>query len=473
MRVQIEFCGEPFDRAAVVHTLRQLAMRVGWTLCEGGGERRIVYVTTDTPHALAVHSNDLVILSSSQVCAHLESARAPIPLTNRLPFVHPAQAEPRENFIDADVIAGAHAVMNLWYETQTREKFKDGWIRWREDWWSKFGFVEPTPIADEWLNEIARVAVQLGWMREIPRGNFLNAPFVIVLTHDVDYLPSARDFGLPRFMRALVRQVWLRKNFRDAARLLWNYARRWRANPFWTLNSIQAQERARGARSSFQFVTAPRHRFDPSYKIAQRKIADAIRNLEKDEWEASLHGSYASSRTPNQLAREKRELEQIAQVPVRGHRQHYLNFYPPQLFQEIERAGFAYDSSVGYNDALGARAGTCFPYRPYAFTQKRGYAFWEIPFVVMDTTLATTFRDSAADALRHAQQSLQAVITAGGCAGLLWHAEQSSGVLDPGYDQVYLQLLDWIHAQGGAMVNGGALLQELDARWQATWANET
>jgi hypothetical protein len=161
-------------------------------------------------------------------------------------------------------------------------------------------------------------------------------------------------------------------------------------------------------------------------------------------------------------------LERAVGAPVIGHRQHYLNFHPSRLFDEVEGAGLQYDSSVGYNDASGARAGTYFPFRPFNLARGRAYAFWEIPFVLMDTTLATTYRFSPGEALAHLQAILSGVAQAGGCAALIWHLEQLSGLLDPGYAEVYFELLDWIRAQGGAMVNARDLLSDFDARWHAT-----
>ncbi len=467
MRVQIEFVGEPFDRAAALHILRHLALRVGWTLTTQTAPRKILYVTDAQFDGATAPDDAVVIWADGQARERLQNSSAPIPLApnTRLPFARTTGSF-WPNVIPADVVAGAYAALNLWYETRTRVAANAGWLKWREDWWARSGFDNPLPLADEWLDEIARAAVRLGWMREVPRANFLNAPFVVVLTHDVDYLPGKHDFGLPRFVRALARQIVLRKNFGDAIRLAATYARAWRRNPFDTLCGIAAAEEKYNARSSFQFVARGTSSVDPTYRIASDTLKTELRALNARGWEICLHGSYASSRVADALAQEKRLLEKTLGAPVWGQRHHYLNFYPPQLFEQVARAGLQYDLSVGYNDRSGARAGTLFPYRPF------GYAFWEIPFVLMDTTLATTYRLSAAEAETHAKRVLRQLVDAGGCAAIIWHAEQSSGVLDPGYERVYENLLEWIYARGGALVSGRALLRELDDRWRAAWADD-
>src|SRR5262249_2475063 len=126
----------------------------------------------------------------------------------------------------------------------------------------------------------------------------------------------------------------------------------------------------------------------------------------------------------------------------------------------------------GYNDCSGPRAGTYFPFRPYDLTTNTPHAFWEIPFVLMDTTLATTYRLGDAAALQHAQAILQPVIDAAGCCSIIWHQEQCGGLLDAGFDRVYDALLEWLAVTGVRMTNGAALLPDLDAAWEATLAGD-
>jgi hypothetical protein len=181
-----------------------------------------------------------------------------------------------------------------------------------------------------------------------------------------------------------------------------------------------------------------------------------------------LHGSYRASRTPGKLTAERARLQALARRPILGYRQHYLNFEPAALFREVGQSGLRYDMSVGYNDRSGPRAGTYFPFRPYDLDNRRPCPIWEIPFVLMDTTLATTYRLGAADALAHATRVLEPVTAAGGCVAIIWHQEQCGGLLDPGFDGVYIDLLEWLVQRRGRLTSGAALLPELDAAWRMT-----
>jgi len=463
--VELVFEGRPFDAAAVTHTLRHLAMHVGWRLVPRS-QYRLVYATFAGALSDATSGplfDGIVVPSSPQVGAHLREARTPFPLARDsdgqlVPFPHVHRS--RRGWLDGDVVAGAHACLNLWYEQRTQPAAGDGWILYKQDWMAQAGLSDPAALADRWLKMIYETSLQLGWP-----DTRQHRQFTVVLTHDVDYLPGRRDRGSPRFARTLYRQLLVRRRPLDAWRLLRHYLRESvrSRTPYLEVSRIIAEEGRLGARSSFQFVVDPQHRHDPRY--TDRDIPwSALR----PEWEVCLHGSYLAARTPGKVKAERARLEALAQRAVCGYRQHYLNFQPERLFREVVAAGLRYDMSVGYNDRSGPRAGTHFPFKPFDLSTGQPYGFWEIPFVLMDTTLATTYRLSGAEALLHARAVLEPVVAGGGCVAIIWHQEQCGGLLDPGYDATYLHLLRWLVSKGGQLITGAQCVDEWDAAWQGT-----
>lgn len=460
--VELVFRSRPFDEGAVRHTLRHLAARVGWQLVPHSAHR-IIYLTEDGEVSADARGTPppVVIRSSPEVARHLRDATTPLPLAQcadgLLPFPQAGDRR-RPGWIDADVVAGAHAALNLWFEQQSKPVGEDGWITWEQDWMARVGLPDPRPLADEWLDRIYAASLEVGW----PNGR-AQENFAVVLTHDVDYLPGAWDLGLPRLARTLYRQAVTRARPADALRVAWRYlAAVGRVSPYLEVARIVDEERRRNARSSFQFVVSRTHASDPHY--ARYGLGRAA---PPEPWEICLHGSYLASRRRGQLAAERQRLESLSGRRVLGHRQHYLNFDPAGLFREVDAAGLCYDMSVGYNDRSGPRAATYFPFRPYDLDAGQPHAFWEIPFVLMDTTLATSYQLGPRQALEHAQSALRPAIAAGGCVSIIWHQEQCGGLLDPGYDRVYADLLDWLAAAGARLVNGSAVVGELDAVWEA------
>jgi hypothetical protein len=474
--IEMVFFGEPFDREAVIHTLRHLAMRVGWTF-RPHAERRIVYATTENPARIPTKGGDLVILSSQDVKRHMTESRDGIPLSEenaqRLPFYHPKGHDINKGgWIKADVIAGAHALLNLLYERKTRPEKRDGWMRFAEDWWMGAGFPKPEPLADLWLNNIAFEAEKMGWPRVERRGKdeLIVAPGTVVLTHDCDYLPTHANRGMPRFLRAVLRQLLTRRSVGQAWQIVSKYRHAsFQPAPYNALKSIADEETKLGAISSFQFTVERSHKSDPVYDLrSYYNREDELRNLLRRGFEICLHGSYKAGRTPGQLKREKVELESILGITISGHRQHYLNFHPATFFPELARAGLVYDMSVGYNDMSGPRAGTMFPFRPYDMEKARPISLWEIPFILMDTTLATTYRFSSREALDHCIDQIQPMGKSGGCVSLIWHQEQLSGLLDPGFDGIYWILLKKLKECGIRLSSGERLLPAMDELWKSS-----
>ena len=472
--VEVTFFGEPFDREAVIHTLRHLAMRVGWTF-RPRAERRIIYATTENPGEIPVREGDLVILSSQDVKRHMTESRAGIPLrggnAGRLPFYHPNGDDiNKRGWIKADVIAGAHALLNLLYERKNCPEKRDGWMRFAEDWWTGAGFPKPEPLADFWLNSIALEAEKIGWPHVEKQGKdaLILLPGTVVLTHDVDYMPTHANRGMPRFLRAVLRQLLTRRSAGQAWQIMSKYRKAFfQPMPYNALKSIADEEAILGAISSFQFTVKPRHRSDPVYDLKKYyNTEDDLRRLLHRGFEICLHGSYTAGRTPGQLAGERVELEKILGTSISGHRQHYLNFHPATFFPELERAGLEYDMSVGYNDMSGPRAGTLYPFRPYDIEKAKPFSLWEIPFILMDTTLATTYRFSSGDALDHCIEQVRPLEKSGGCVSLIWHQEQLSGLLDPGFDGVYWTLLKDLKKRGVRLSSGARLLPAMDELWK-------
>lgn len=235
--------------------------------------------------------------------------------------------------------------------------------------------------------------------------------------------------------------------------------------PYLELLTITEKEEEYKARSSFQLIVAHNHQCDPRYNVFSRSINLVLRQMQKQGWEMCLHGSFLSSRITGKLAYERKRLEKALGSEILGHRQHYLNFYPVQLFDEIEKAELRYDMSVGYNDRSGPRAGTLFPYRPYNIENGRPHAFWEIPFILMDSTLASNYRFSAEMAWDHCMNVLKDFK---GCASIIWHQEQMGGLLDDGYDLLYSRLLQWASEQKITFATGFSLLSSLDDAWHKT-----
>jgi hypothetical protein len=114
------------------------------------------------------------------------------------------------------------------------------------------------------------------------------------------------------------------------------------------------------------------------YDVTQ--IADQIQHLVSARREIGLHGIDAWC----DVNKGRAELVTIQRVTGKseiGVRMHWL-FFDENSPVKLEEAGFSYDSTVGYNETAGYRAGTTQAFKPPGATR-----LLELPMHIMDTAL--------------------------------------------------------------------------------------
>jgi hypothetical protein len=155
--------------------------------------------------------------------------------------------------------------------------------------------------------------------------------------------------------------------------------------------------------------------------------------------EIGLHGSYTSLDTESGLAEEFAILQKCGFRPLGG-RQHWLRFSLDRLIPAVEKAWALFDTSLGWQNRIGFRAGACFPFPPYNFAQERPATFLELPLAVMDQALPAK-EDEAFDAVA---ELLATSRTYGwGGISLLWHPEAfGGGQLPMGIGRTFCDLVN-------------------------------
>jgi peptidoglycan/xylan/chitin deacetylase (PgdA/CDA1 family) len=229
-------------------------------------------------------------------------------------------------------------------------------------------------------------------------------------------------------------------------------------DPYWSFDRILEDERRAGGSSTFFVMAGHAHDLDgpvpESYASLRPQLVDT---LLAGGAEVGLHGSYSAADNPERLAAEKAELERLA-GPVQGQRFHFLR----ENLAGVEQAGFAYDSSLGFSDAPGFRAGIAHPFRPWDFERDAPRKLVEVPLAAMDVTLsAERYLNLSVGA---AEERLNALLDwaaeNGGGFAVLWHSEQYDSALLPGWDRLYRRFVEGVDARGGACVQAGQLAEE-------------
>jgi len=269
------------------------------------------------------------------------------------------------------------------------------------------------------------------------------------LTHDIDHvglpfrLRSALGHAKRKKPGALLRDLAAWPSPLDTAELA-------------AVGRLAEISRERKLQGAFYWKAAPRGRFDSGYDVRHPKILRAIEHLRDRGSELGVHPGYHTFRDRPRLAAEVDELSEALRLHSPGGRQHYLR-WAPDTWLDWEACGLRYDSSLGFADAFGFRAGTAFPYRPWSLEQNREIDLIEVPLVLMDCTAVKYMRLRLPEAIERAGRLVERIARTGGVFTVLWH---NTPLLDREYDGWYQAVLDMARGAPGC---------ELPARASDLW----
>ena len=222
-------------------------------------------------------------------------------------------------------------------------------------------------------------------------------PFAVCLTHDVD---AVSLYSLNQSLRSRKAQLLNSNDASQKVRVLAGLGidlalsgiRFKQKDPLHCYERWLKVEKECGAHSTFFFwpglsAVIKRHNTDCMYELTdpvifdnQRcTVAEMIREIDRQGWEIGLHPSWYSFDDADELKRQKDSLEKALGHEIVSIRQHYLHYDIRVTPAVHAAAGFKYDSTLGFNDKVGFRFGTCYPYHLYDLKVEEQLPIMEIP----------------------------------------------------------------------------------------------
>ena len=286
---------------------------------------------------------------------------------------------------------------------------------------------------------------------------------IACLTHDVDH-PSIRkhkwDHTAAGFLlRAVLGSVLRLFRGRLSA---WNVLRNWFAAAKWPLvhfgiardfwNDFDDRYLKLEAGVPSTFFVIPRSGYAgrraegsaPSMRAsayAAKDLESTIQRLLAAGCEIGLHGidAWIDSSAGSDELNEVRGLCGKSEIGVRMHWLYY-NGQTPAL---LEKAGASYDSTFGYNETTGYRAGTAQAYKPLGAER-----LLELPLHAMDTALfyPSYLALSPSKAAARLHQLTDDVVRHGGCLTINWHDRSLSP--ERLWERTYQDLIEYLIERG-------------------------
>ena len=191
-------------------------------------------------------------------------------------------------------------------------------------------------------------------------------------------------------------------------------------------------------------------------------IKKRIQDLEQAGFEIGLHGIDAW-RDPVDGRRETARLKDFTTSPVKGVRMHWL-YFNAQSHRSLDQAGFAYDTTVGYNETVGFKSGTAQVYRP-----REARYLLELPLILQDTALFYPDRMdlSEKDARSLVADLIRKLKYFGGCLTINWH--HRSIAPERLWGDFYKQLLQDLEQNCACFHTARDVVAWFDARRQAVF----
>ncbi len=355
------------------------------------------------------------------VTTHVEDGGAPYVSFGGEPALPPRREGDALRF-ETDLVFAA-----FWWLTGAREHTytRDRWfnISLRGSYLVEQRLIE-RPAISLWAHRI-RAHLEAAGLPATRPDFAQNGGSALTLSHDVDYPEIVRWVELLRAPLAGMRGIRALAHM-TSAKAFWRF-REW----------ADFAETLGGARSCFYFMARQGSLWkfangdpDAFYDVRAPHFAREIAELRARGCEIGLHASFNSPVETERLAREKARIEEVAGAPIAGNRSHYWRLdpvKPHETLDALERAGFLYDTTLGYEFYPGFRRGVCHPYYPWHPSERRQLGILEFAPTWMDNQYDGRLSENGiVDPIAHAKGLLAHVAQTGGVAVIDYHVRGMS-----------------------------------------------
>jgi hypothetical protein len=345
-----------------------------------------------------------------------------------------------------DVFGSAFFLLSRYEEYATAERGEYGWFPLERNALARSGALE-RPLVNEYAELLWKLLRQLwpGLTRPLRRSR-------LVPTHDVDVPWGVYRRNWLRHLRSAGADLALRRDPALAWRRLATAGQVRRgaidADVNNTFDWIMRQSEQRGLTSTFYFLVD-----DANFQLEHPWVLKLLQTIEARGHRLGVHPPLGTAQDPPALkaavdrfrsALRLAGLAALADSALPG-RQHYLQWDPAQTWPAYAAAGLGRDSSCGFPQRIGFRAGICQPFQPFDLRRMQALPLVEEPLCAMEVSLLAAMFEHvplarAVERLIRLGQVCQAF---GGDYVLLWH---NDGLIGRRQQAAYMAVLEALAA---------------------------
>ena len=336
-----------------------------------------------------------------------------------------------------DIVASGFYFLTCWHEYVFSERgLPRGRVDYKESLQYRWDFIE-SPVVDIYCG-LMHYALK-NYLPEFVRDTSWRDDyrFALSLSHDIDYWDFWNEETILQTLSYNYRS-FRERPFRAIYKLLGHY---WHKRIIKghrnSVEKILRREKEIGISSTW-FILARNDYLDKRQNYIDDIVARTQLTGLLAQQDVALHGSPDSAFNLGVLNKEIQALQELGFNPT-GFRTHYLHFDYQKSFSTLEAAGIKYDSTLGYWENIGFRAGTSFPFYPFNIKENRPFRVLEIPLIVMDTTLhsAKAMNLDIAAGKRSINRLINAATDYQSHISLLWHNTTFDPIDYPHWGNLY------------------------------------
>ena len=182
--------------------------------------------------------------------------------------------------------------------------------------------------------------------------------------------------------------------------------------------------------------------FDPQYDIEfHPQLTGKLKHLYNNGREIGAHFAYGTWEDESRMRQEKEKIVAAVGIPdVCSSRQHWFRFSLEKTWRALWEAGIKVDTSLGFTDRLGFRAGFASAFHPYDHDKQMKLPIKVIPTILMDSHLFYYRNLNGVQARREMVSLMDQIDIVQGEVCIIWHTHVFSK--DHGWIDCYRQLLE-------------------------------
>ncbi|WP_408955106.1 polysaccharide deacetylase family protein [Natroniella sp. ANB-PHB2] len=369
--------------------------------------------------------------------------------------------EIKENLIETniDIIASSFFMITRYEEVVNPVKDEHDRFPAQASLAYKEGFLD-RPIVNEYIELL------WNWIKKlypiVERSSIWGEKdFAFFLSHDIDHIYKYGS-GLKKALNGIKKIGGAIIKRGDLKEAILNIKELRKKDPYFIFEDMMEIEEKYNIKSSWYFKVDNNTPGDGD-KYFLNELDSIIEQLTDKGHEIGIHPSYNSYNSEQAMKEEVNKLCNRYELKNKsfGGRQHYLRFNVKKTWSIQEKCGLLYDSTLGYADVVGFRAGICHPYKPYDFEKRRAYDLWEIPLIVMDGTLKQYMELTPQQANEELTKLIKQVEKYQGIFSLLWHNTSLDSLWND-WNDLYKDILRTMKKRNLALNNGLNLILQFE-----------